>query len=60
MNYLLDTNARIHHMRHGTISNVTLKLLSLPKETIFMNSIVLTELLFGAIRSGPANEMKNR
>ena len=60
MNHLLDTNAFVDHLRRGAKSRVTAKLLAAPTNTVYISSIVLAELFFGAIRSGPAKEPGNR
>ncbi len=60
MTYLLDTNAFVDHLRRGPSSKVTTKLLDSPPGSIYLCSIVLGELLFGAIRGGPLHEAANR
>jgi hypothetical protein len=57
---LLDTNAFVDHLRRGPNSNVTAKMLTARPGTIYLCSVVLGELIFGAIRSGPAMEPGNR
>lgn len=44
----------------GAASKVTAKLLAVPPGSIYLCSVVLAELIFGAVRSGPANEARNR
>lgn len=58
--YLLDTNAFVDHLRNGANSKVTRRLLATPANSVFLCSIVLAELVYGAVRSGPANEANNR
>lgn len=58
--HLLDANAWIDHMRSGPRSKVTARLRTAPSGSVFMCAVVLGELLFGAIRSGPAREPANR
>jgi tRNA(fMet)-specific endonuclease VapC len=56
---LLDTNSFIEHLRHGSVSNVTTRLLAAPPGSVFLCSVVLAELFYGAIHSGPANQAAN-
>jgi predicted nucleic acid-binding protein len=56
LKYLLDTNAFVEHLRNGPESKVTLRILSTQPNSIFLCTMVLAELLYGAIRSGIANE----
>ena len=60
MSYLLDTNAFVDHLRQGPKSKVTARLLVAPPGTVFLCSVVLGELIFGAIRSGPSRLAGNR
>ena len=60
MKYLLDTNAFVDHLRNGPESKVTLRILSTQQDSVFLCSMVLAELLYGAIRSGKANEAANQ
>lgn len=60
MKYLLDTNAFVEHLRNGPESKVTLRILSTQPNSVFLCTMVLAELLYGAIRSGKANEAANR
>ena len=60
MSHLLDTNAFIDHLRRGPKSKVTAQLLVSPPGSVFLCSVVLAELIFGAVRSGPAHEAANR
>lgn len=60
MNYLLDTNAFVDHMRNGPASKVTIRLLATPASSVYLCSVVLAELVFGAVRSGVAQEANNR
>ena len=60
MSHLFDTNAFVDHLRRGPKSNVTSKMLVALPGTIRLCSIVLAELIFGAVRSGPAMEARNR
>jgi tRNA(fMet)-specific endonuclease VapC len=58
--YLLDTNAFVDHLRRGPGSNVTAKLLAAPPGNAYLCSVVLGELIYVAIRSGPGHEAANR
>jgi tRNA(fMet)-specific endonuclease VapC len=60
VSHLLDTNAFVDHMRRGPNSKVTAKLLAAPPGSVYLCSVVLGELIFGAVRSGPAHEAANR
>jgi tRNA(fMet)-specific endonuclease VapC len=51
VSHLLDSNTCIDHLRHGAASKVTPKLLSAPPGSVYLCSIVVGELLFGACRS---------
>jgi PIN domain len=60
VSHLLDTNAFVDHLRRGPASKVTAKLLAAPSGSIYLCSVVLGELIFGAVRSGAAHEAANR
>lgn len=51
MKYLLDTSTCVHFLRYGSISPVATKLAAVKAREIALCSVVLGELLFGAIRS---------
>ena len=51
MSHLLDASACIDHLRHGPASKVTTKMLAAQPGSIFLCSVVIGELLFGARRS---------
>jgi len=59
VSYLLDTNSWIDHLRRGSASNVTARLLASPPGSIFLGSVVLAELLYGALHSPPAYQVIN-
>ncbi len=59
MKHLLDTNAFGDHLRRGPASKVTAKLLAAPPGSVCLCSVVLAELIYGAVRSGPAHEAAN-
>ena len=50
MSYLLDTNAFVDHLRRGPASKVTAKLLAAPSGSVYLCTVVLAELVYGAIR----------
>jgi tRNA(fMet)-specific endonuclease VapC len=60
LSHLLDTNAFVDHLRRGPKSNVTVRLLAAPMGSVYLCTIVLGELIYGAVRSGPAHEPANR
>ncbi|HEY0984404.1 MULTISPECIES: type II toxin-antitoxin system VapC family toxin [unclassified Schlesneria] len=60
MTHIRDTNAFVDHLRRGPNSKVTASLLAAPPGSVYLCSVVLAELIFGAIRSGPAHEASNR
>ena len=60
MTHLLDTNAWVDHLRRGAASKVTAKLVAAPRGAVALCSVVVAELNFGAIRSGPLHEAANR
>lgn len=51
MNYLLDTNTCVHFLRHGAASPVAARLASVAPGDVVLCSVVVGELLFGALRS---------
>jgi tRNA(fMet)-specific endonuclease VapC len=51
VSYLLDTNACVDHLRRGPASKVTTKLASAAPGSVWLCSVVVAELLFGAHRS---------
>lgn len=59
MSHLLDTNSFVDHLRRGPASNVTTRLLAAPPGSVYLCSVVLGELLYGALHSGPAHEAAN-
>jgi tRNA(fMet)-specific endonuclease VapC len=52
--YLLDTNTCVHHLRQGSNSRVSGKLAAANPGDVALCSVVLGELLFGALRSNDA------
>jgi tRNA(fMet)-specific endonuclease VapC len=59
LSYLLDTNSVIDHLRRGLASNVTTKMAAAPPSSIYLCSVVLAELFYGAWRSSAANQAAN-
>ena len=59
MSHLLDTNSFIDHLRRGQPSNVTARLVAAPPGSVYLCSVVLAELLYGALRSDPAHRTAN-
>ena len=59
MTHLLDTNSFIDHLRHGPASKVTAKLAAAPPDDVFLCSVVLAELIYGAAQwpSPPRGEL---
>ncbi len=51
MKYLLDTNTCVHFLRHGTASPVAARLAGVSPGDIALCSVVVAEMLFGALRS---------
>src|SRR5262245_57947531 len=59
VSHLLDTNSFVDHLRRGPASNVTARLLAAPPGSVYLCSVVLAELLYGAWHSGPAHQAAN-
>ncbi len=59
MSHLLDTNSWVDHLRRGPKSQVTAKLATAPPGSIYLCSVVLAELIYGAVHSGPAHRAGN-
>jgi tRNA(fMet)-specific endonuclease VapC len=59
VSHVLDTNSVIDHFRRGTASNVTTRLLAAPAGSVFISSVVLAELYFGAENGDPAHRRNN-
>ena len=51
MIYQLDTNTCVEFLRHGSTSNVAAHLAAVPEDDIGISTVVLGELLFGALHS---------
>jgi tRNA(fMet)-specific endonuclease VapC len=59
VSHLLDTNSWVDHLRRGPSSNVTSKLAVAPPGSIFLCSVVLAELFYGAFHGGAAHQAGN-
>lgn len=59
MSHLLDTNSFIDHLRRGPASHVTAKLADAPPGSIYLCSVVLAELFYGAMHSGETHRAAN-
>jgi tRNA(fMet)-specific endonuclease VapC len=59
VSHLLDTNSAIDHLRRGPNSNVTSKLATASPGSVFLCSVVVAELHYGALHSGPAHQSAN-
>ena len=59
MSYLLDTNSFVEHLRRGSTSNVTAKLVAASPGSVYLCSVVLAELLYGARHSNAAHQAAN-
>lgn len=59
MSHVLDTDSFVDHLRRGPASNVTTMLLAAPPGSVYLCSVVLAELLYGALHSGPAHQAAN-
>jgi tRNA(fMet)-specific endonuclease VapC len=59
VSHLLDTNSLIDHLRRGPASKVTARLATAPPGSIYLCSVVVAELIYGALRSGPAHQAAN-
>ena len=59
MSHLLDTNSFIDHLRRGPASNVTARLAAAPPGSVYLCSVVLAELHYEALHSGPAHQAAN-
>ncbi len=59
MSHLLDTNSFISHLRQGPASKVTVRMAAVPPGSVYLCSVVLAELLYGAMHSGGAYQAAN-
>jgi tRNA(fMet)-specific endonuclease VapC len=59
VSHLLDTNSFIDHLRRGPNSKVTAKLVAAAPGSVYLCSVVLAELLYGAMHSSVAHQASN-
>ena len=59
MSYLPDTNSFVDHLRRGPTSNVTARLAAAPSGSVYMCSVVLAELFYGALHGNAAHQAGN-
>jgi tRNA(fMet)-specific endonuclease VapC len=59
LSHLLDANTLIDHFRRGPASKVTTRLATAPVGTVFLSSIDVGELIYGAYRSGASYQAGN-
>ena len=59
MSHLLDANAWIDWLRRGQASGVHPRLMAVPPGTVFLCSVVLGELIYGAVHGDPKQLAKN-
>jgi tRNA(fMet)-specific endonuclease VapC len=56
---LLDTNSIIDHLRRGPASKVTARLAAAPAGSVYLCSVVLAELFYGAMHGAAAHRTAN-
>ncbi len=59
MNWLLDTNSWVDHLRRGPTSKVTAKLVAATPGSVRLCSLVVGELIYGAFHSGASHRASN-
>jgi tRNA(fMet)-specific endonuclease VapC len=59
VSHLLDTNSFIDHLRRGTGSNVTARLAAAPPDSVYLCSVVLAELFYGAMHGAAPHQAAN-
>jgi tRNA(fMet)-specific endonuclease VapC len=59
VSHLLDANSFVDHLRSSPASNVTAKLMAAPPGSVYLCSVVLAELLYGAAHSHSAHQAAN-
>ncbi len=59
MSYLLDTNSLVDHLRRGPGSKVTAQMLAAPPGSVYLCSVVLAELFYGARHGSGASQAAN-
>jgi tRNA(fMet)-specific endonuclease VapC len=59
VSHLLDTNTFVNYLRHGVASKATAKILAAPPGSVYLCSVVLAELVYGAHHSAPSHRAAN-
>jgi tRNA(fMet)-specific endonuclease VapC len=59
LSHLLDTNTVVDLFRRGPTSKVTTRLIAAPSGSVFVCSVVVGELVYGAYHSGPSHVASN-
>ena len=59
MSHLLDTNSFIDHLRNGASSRVSARIATAPTGSVHLCSIVLGELLYGALHGASSQLASN-
>jgi predicted nucleic acid-binding protein len=59
VSHLLDTDSFIDHLRRDPASQVTVKLADAPPGSIYLCSVVMAELFYGAMHSGETHRAGN-
>ncbi len=59
MSHLLDANTIIHHFRFGPASKATARMAAAPAGTVFLSSVVIGELFYGAYHGAPSHRAAN-
>src|SRR3954449_11230973 len=60
MTHLLDTNTCVDYLRRGSASSVPAHLAAKPPGSVVLCSVVVAELLFGALRSSDPIKVENQ
>ena len=59
MSHLLDTNSFIDHLRKGGASRISARIAIAPTGSVYLCSVVLGELLYGAMHGGALHRASN-
>jgi tRNA(fMet)-specific endonuclease VapC len=59
VSHILDTNSFIDHLRRGAASNITARIISASPGSVYLCSVVVAELYYGAMHSGPLHQAAN-
>jgi tRNA(fMet)-specific endonuclease VapC len=59
VSHLLDANTIIHHFRYGPASKATARMTAAPAGSVFLSSVVIGELFYGAFHSLPSHQSAN-